>query len=346
MDQFQVDFFKTRSSQWEPYLDLRQKAARVFFLLSFLFKAAAAQAAAGGPDRPGLLRRDRVLAGVGDRRRVSESRGGGVRGEGRGRRREFFSSPSSSTSTSTPSPSNIFEFVPSFEEYCEAGVEEGCPESGKRKVVRSSPLLLPAIGSESENENDGNGEDGETDLAASLWAQQRAAAGDLIYARIAAGSFRDLEFRNVPKPPQRLEEVKGAAEALAAVFVENGFALKQTVSFSLSSSGESDEARTAVVSLRLDGPADLWATGALSSSSSSSQNSSVPAPAFAGIALGGMLRASEALVVGQGALFREGGRGRDGDGGELEGEREAAAEVKKNDFCFLFFVVVKIEIFY
>ena len=148
----------------------------------------------------------------------------------------------------------------------------------------------------------------------------------MIYSRLAAGSFRGLEFRGVPRPPATLEEVKGAAEALAGVFVDNGFALGFSVSFS-SDSGASEptspaaaaEARTAVVSLRLDGPADLWATRALGaaaqsspspgssfflgssppSSSSSSQAGSAPPPAFAGIALGGLLRASQALVVGR-----------------------------------------------
>ena len=353
MDRFQVDFFRIRSDCWEPYLELRARAA-------------AAKAGGGGSLGGSSKQQQQPRPQQGDLsdpayfdviafsqaatidaefKKVeeaafvarAEAAGGGM-GVGSG---GVSSSPSSSSSSRSY---GVFEFVPSFEEYCEAGVEEGCPESGRRRVVRSSPLLLPAVeggeggGGEGGGEGrEGESEAGETDLAASLWASQRAAAGDLIYSRLAAGSFRGLEFKGVPRPPATLGEVKGAAEALAGVFVDNGFALKQTVSVVVSSgspdsgaaaaAGESEDAarrRTAVVSLRLDGPADLWATGALgggaaaasssrsflgfsSSSSSSSaaaaaaaaQGSAPPPPAFAGIALGGLLRASGALVVGK-----------------------------------------------
>ena len=353
MDQFQVDFFKIRSDCWEPYLALRKRAASgaggdseqqrrrprpqqgdlsdpAYFDVIAFSQAAAINAEFRKVEESALVARAEA-AGGGAFPSSSSSSSSTASGS------PSFGSSSSPSSTSTnssppnyapPSPSNVFEFVPSFEEYCEAGVEEGCPDSGRRKVVRSSPLLLPGIGGNEEGGNEEAGGGGEIELAASLWAQQRAAAGDLIYSRIASGSFRGLEFKDAPKPPRTLEEVKEAAEALAGIFVNGGFALKRTVSFSVFSSVNSDEesdsftaaARTAVVSLRLDGPADLRATGALvvgggssHSSGSGSFSSScsgfgsassrgkarAPAPAFAGLALGGLLRASEALVVGR-----------------------------------------------
>ena len=301
MDQFQVDFFKIRSNCWEPYLELREKAA----------------SKAGGGKNSDSRRRPQQgdLSDPAYFDVIAFSQASTIDSEFKKvEESAFVARAEAAGGSGSGSGSGAFEFVPSFDEYCEAGVEEGCPESGRRRVVRSSPVLL--------EEESGNG-GGETDLAAFLWREQRSAAGDLIYSRLAAGSFRGLEFKNVPRPPRTLEEAKEAAEALAKVFVDNGFALKQTVNFSVDSSSDpagaslepsAAAARTAVVSLRLDGPADLWATGALLGASSSSPSSgfsfpgsssfspsqsSVPAPAFAGMALGGLLRASKALVVGK-----------------------------------------------
>jgi len=318
MDQFQVDFFKIRSNCWEPYLDLRQRAV----------SKAGENTSRQQPPRPqqgdlsdpayfDVIAFSQALTIDSEFRKVEEA--------------AFVARAEAAGSASPPSsgsPPDVFEFVPTFDEYCEAGVEEGCPEAGRRSVVRSSPLALPGAGGE-----EGAG-GGEADLVSSLWREQRAAAGDLIYARLAAGSFRGLEFKGVPKPPGRLEEVREAAEALAKVFVGNGFALKQTVAFAVSPEEPSSVARTAVVTLRLDGPADLWATGALLGarrfSLGAQARSSVPA--FAGVALGGLLRASEALVAGSEPLSVKvvgGGTATEVSWGVSERERKVITSVKE-----------------